>query len=205
VDAKKLTDKVPDWHEGLTDKERIFIEEYLLDFNGTQAAIRAGFRKPSAANRACAILNSTKGARAVERLLSARGAVRVRLLDEAAKAAFADTTDYAKIINGKLVVTDTDKLAVGKSLAIASISETITEFGSTITVKPYDKFTALAYMAKLLSLTVDRTEVSGPNGGPIEVVDGDDLQARLEARLALIAKRKAENAGGNEGGAPNAG
>lgn len=35
--------------DGLTDKERRFVEEYPIDFNATQAAIRAGYSKKSAA------------------------------------------------------------------------------------------------------------------------------------------------------------
>lgn len=34
----------------MTNKQRAFIEEYLIDFNGTQAAIRAGY-SPKTANR----------------------------------------------------------------------------------------------------------------------------------------------------------
>ncbi len=32
----------------LTDKQRVFIDEYLIDLNATQAAIRAGYSKDSA-------------------------------------------------------------------------------------------------------------------------------------------------------------
>ena len=32
----------------LTNKQRIFVDEYLLDFNGTRAAIKAGYSKRSA-------------------------------------------------------------------------------------------------------------------------------------------------------------
>ena len=34
----------------LTTKERRFVEEYLIDFNGTAAAIRAGYSDRTAAN-----------------------------------------------------------------------------------------------------------------------------------------------------------
>ncbi len=30
---------------GLTDKQKRFVEEYLIDLNATQAAIRAGYSK----------------------------------------------------------------------------------------------------------------------------------------------------------------
>ena len=34
--------------KGLTDKQKIFVYEYLIDFNATQAAIRAGYSKDTA-------------------------------------------------------------------------------------------------------------------------------------------------------------
>ena len=36
--------------ENLTDKEEAFCQEYIIDFNKTQAAIRAGYSKKSAGN-----------------------------------------------------------------------------------------------------------------------------------------------------------
>jgi len=34
--------------KGLTDKQAMFVQEYLVDFNATQAAIRAGYSKHTA-------------------------------------------------------------------------------------------------------------------------------------------------------------
>lgn len=41
---------------GLTKIQERFVEEYLIDFNGTQAAIRAGYAPKSAASRAWRLL-----------------------------------------------------------------------------------------------------------------------------------------------------
>lgn len=40
----------------LTDKQRLFITEYLIDFNQTQAAIRAGYSEKTARSIACEML-----------------------------------------------------------------------------------------------------------------------------------------------------
>ena len=40
----------------LTRKRKAFIQEYLKDFNGTQAAIRAGYKPSRAASTACNLL-----------------------------------------------------------------------------------------------------------------------------------------------------
>jgi phage terminase small subunit len=44
----------------LTDKQKRFVEEYLKDLNGTQAAIRAGFSKKSADKIAYQLLEKTR-------------------------------------------------------------------------------------------------------------------------------------------------
>jgi Terminase small subunit len=42
------TDHDAPWFNGLTTKQRRFVEEYCIDWNATQAAIRAGYSKDSA-------------------------------------------------------------------------------------------------------------------------------------------------------------
>ncbi|WP_218966792.1 terminase small subunit [Snodgrassella alvi] len=43
-----MTDKDNSAMSGLTDKQQRFVEEYLIDFNATQAAIRAGYSQKTA-------------------------------------------------------------------------------------------------------------------------------------------------------------
>jgi phage terminase small subunit len=44
----------------LTPQQRLFVHEYLLDRNGTQAALRAGYAQRSAASQACDLLKNPK-------------------------------------------------------------------------------------------------------------------------------------------------
>ena len=44
--------------KGLSDKQKVFAQEYLVDFNGTQAAIRAGYSKKSAKQQASRLLTN---------------------------------------------------------------------------------------------------------------------------------------------------
>ncbi len=37
----KLEDGCPPWAEGLSDRERAFVESYIVDLNPTEAAVRA--------------------------------------------------------------------------------------------------------------------------------------------------------------------
>lgn len=56
----------------LSDSEEIFVREYMTDWNGTQAAIRAGYSAKSAAQTAWSLLRKPKVREAIEALASAR-------------------------------------------------------------------------------------------------------------------------------------
>lgn len=44
----------------LKPKEERFCREYVIDYNGTQAAIRAGYKESDAHNRACRLLKKAE-------------------------------------------------------------------------------------------------------------------------------------------------
>lgn len=44
----------------LTDKQKKFCKEYVIDYNGTQAAIRAGYSEKTAKVQACQLLREEK-------------------------------------------------------------------------------------------------------------------------------------------------
>lgn len=53
----------------LTDKQRRFCEEYVADFNGCQAAIRAGYSKNSAKEQASRLLTNDNVSEYVKKLI----------------------------------------------------------------------------------------------------------------------------------------
>ena len=56
----------------LNKKQQCFCEEYIVDLNATQAAIRAGYSKRTAGVQAHALLKLPKIAQVVEELIAAR-------------------------------------------------------------------------------------------------------------------------------------
>lgn len=57
---------------GLTDKQQRFVEEYVVDLNATQAAIRAGYSEKTADVIGCENLGKPKIARAIQERKQAR-------------------------------------------------------------------------------------------------------------------------------------
>lgn len=57
---------------GLTDRQAKFVDEYLIDLNGTQAAIRAGYSAKTANEQAARLLANVSVSEAVREAMSGR-------------------------------------------------------------------------------------------------------------------------------------
>lgn len=137
---------------GLTPKQQRFVEEYLVDLNGTQAATRAGYSQKTAGHIAIELLrNPTIAAALKERrdcLSKETGITQKRVLDELAAIAFAKGTDFVTISHGIVHVLDTEDIPGDKLPAIAAIKDG--QCG--IEVKLHDKVRALELLGKHLAL-----------------------------------------------------
>lgn len=58
--------------DGLTDKQRLFVKEFMRDLNGTQAAIRTGYSAKTANEQAARLLANVSVRAAIEKRLEAR-------------------------------------------------------------------------------------------------------------------------------------
>lgn len=56
----------------LTPKQQLFVDEYIIDFNGTQAAIRAGYSELGARTEACRLLTNANIQKAVDKAIADR-------------------------------------------------------------------------------------------------------------------------------------
>jgi phage terminase small subunit len=180
----------------LNPRERRFVEEFIVDLNAKQAAIRAGLgRTPkSGMEIASRLRKKATVSAAISALMTERsGVTGAGVITEIARLAFAKMPDYAKIQNGALVITDTADLTEDQQAAISEITETVTEAGRTIRIKLHDKGAALDKLAKILSLYRERVELSGPNGGAIPLEAVVSARERVAERMNAI-KRKIEPA-----------
>ena len=80
----------------LTRKQRIFVAEYLVDFNGTQAAIRAGYSPRGAEVQAFRLLRIDKVRAEVQRLQDERLKARGITADYILKS-LHEVAEYCKV------------------------------------------------------------------------------------------------------------
>lgn len=137
----------------LTDKQKRFVDEYLVDLNATAAAKRAGYSEKTADRIGPELLGKTCVSAAIQAAIKRRQK-RVEItqdmvLEELAAIAFANGTDFATIThNGLVRLTPTDEVPEEKKKAVASIKEG--QYGTEI--KLHDKVRALELLGKHLGV-----------------------------------------------------
>jgi phage terminase small subunit len=158
----------------LTTKQQRFVEEYLIDLNATQAAIRAGYSKRSAEITGCKLLRVPKVASSIARAMEARSKRTKMDADEAfiefARVARSDMLNYMSFGAKGVVLRDSSELTEDQARAISEVSETVNAQGvRQIKIKLHDKNRALENVAKHLGLFVNRHEFSSRagNGDPV--------------------------------------
>ncbi len=137
----------------LTPKQERFCEEYLVDLNATQAAIRAGYSEKTADRIANQNLRKLEVCKRIEKLRkkqSERTEITAdRVLAELAAIAFADRTKISNIReNGEIAFTPTDNLSTDVKKTISGIE--CGKYG--IKVSTCDKVKALELLGKHLGL-----------------------------------------------------
>ncbi len=140
----------------LTKKQALFVQEYLVDLNATQAAIRAGYSPKTAGPMGGENLRKPEIGVAIQEALLERGqrleVTQDRVLQEFARIAFADMRTYTKWTPDGVTLINSDDLPDGASRVVAEVSETVTGTGKTVRFKLYSKQAALESLAKHLGM-----------------------------------------------------
>lgn len=158
----------------MTKKQKRFVEEYLIDLNATQAAIRAGYSPATAKEIGCENLTKPNIAAAVSQAMAERsrrtGINQDRVLQELARIGFAKITDVVDPETAKIRPdASDDDLACIQSIKIKP-----NEFGTEREVKLYDKKAALVDLGKHLGLFKDKLELNGDMDLNITIDYGED-------------------------------
>ena len=188
----------------LTPKQSRFVEEYLLDLNGKQAAIRAGYSPKTAEVQGSRLLRNAKVQKALEAAVQARSrrteVTADRVVAEFAKLAFADMRDYWPKM-GETV--DLHRLDQDRTAAIGEITiDEVVDAGGTLhrrtRLKLHDKKGALDSLARHLGMFVDRHAAEGSIEqimamSPAERVQlAEDIIERGKKYLPLLAEARAK-------------
>jgi phage terminase small subunit len=149
----------------LTARQRRFVEEYLVDLNGTQAAIRAGYSTKSAKQQSDQNLARENIKAAIDKAMAERskrtGINADRIIMELAKIALANASDLANFDEATVKDEATrDDTAAIQSIRVKRIP---TQDGCIIEreVKLYDKIRALELLGKHFNMFKDNVNLMG--------------------------------------------
>lgn len=185
----------------LSAKQKLFIQEYLIDLNASAAYVRAGYKSKNPDVDGHKLLVKPSIQEAVKEAMNERSKrteiTADRVLEEYAKIAFSNITDFLKINTAERVVGrkkvfdadgnesivpiydmvqgvelfDTDVVGKDKMSVVASVKQG--EFG--IEMKLHDKKGALDMLAKHLGIAKENSGLNINVG--VQIVDdigGDD-------------------------------
>jgi phage terminase small subunit len=175
--------------KGLTARQARFVAEYCVSLNATSAAIKAGYSEKSAMAQGSQQLMKPK---VREEICKKTGKVFTKLeisaervLEEIAKLAFFDPR---KLFESDGSPKQLHELDDETAMAVAGFEfvelfegtgDQKHAYGLLKKYKLTDKRASLELLGKYLKLFTDRTEITGKDGGPIQVRTLNDFYAEL--------------------------
>lgn len=193
---------------GLTPKQRQFCDEYLIDKNATQAAIRAGYSVKTAGEQGSRLLANHKVraylAKKTETAAQKLGITHEKVLGELAKLSFSNMQDFIRTTSDGDAYIDLSELTRDQAAALTEVQVDDYVDGrgddardvKRIKIKLADKRAALVDLGKHLGLFVEKLEVTGKDGKPlaptIAIVTPEDAARAYQDAL----KRAADASGG---------
>ncbi len=172
--------------KSLTHRHRLFVEEYLVDLHGRNAAIRAGYKPRYAGDSACRLLADPLVAGAVNEAMDKR-AQRTRVtadkvLKEYARIAFSDIRRFTELKDKEgLVIRPPGSLDDDDAAAVSEIT-----LAGGAKVKLHDKARALLALARHLGLF---ERYLRPPGNPeLQERNAESARAKLRAQIDAYAR-----------------
>lgn len=182
----------------LTPRQERFVQEYMLDLNASQAAIRAGYTEESPTVAAAQLLANNSVAEAIAEAkaeLARRNAEMVQgVVNEWAALAFSDIGHLIDFTDGGFRIRNGDEIPPSARRAISSIKVRRESGGEdkpptdVVEFKLWDKLDALAKLAQHFGL-INR---KGEPGTTTVNIGVNMQQASIEDMLKVYDAKRAE-------------
>ncbi|HZK34564.1 MAG TPA: terminase small subunit [Bacillota bacterium] len=190
----------------MTENQKRFADEYLIDLNATRAykaAYKSVTKDETAAQSGSRLLRNVNVRVYIDKKMAAREErteiTQDKVLKELAKIGFADLKDYLEYKTAKTVVEygDNGKPVIdykqivnvidSKEVDTSVIQEVSIAKDGTFKFKLYDKQKALDSIGKHLGMFIDKHEVTGKDGEPLQIESKEERQKRIDE---LLQKRE---------------
>lgn len=175
---------------GLNPKQIRFAEELAATKNnGTEAAKNAGYSPKTAAVQASKLLTNPKVRMLADHhlgLVSKQCNIdAMDVLKELACIAFANMKDYLTYVNDAITLTDMDDLTRGQAAAIAEVTSTDTQWGTTVRIKLHPKHPALVDIGRYLRMFDKADEDRPEDTRTLDEIKADRKKAEKALKEAV--------------------
>ena len=171
----------------LNPKQKRFAQEYVVDLNGTQAAIRAGYSEKTANEQAARLLANVSVQAIVQEAMQERDKrVEIsqdKILLELSRIAFGDLRGVVAWNGRAIELKDSDSLSEDDAATVSEVAETA---AGALKIKRYDKVKALELIMRHKGMLNDKLNLNLP---PEAIGVATCEQKALAARERLLALR----------------
>lgn len=165
--------------KALTPKQQRFVDEYLIDGNGTQAAIRAGYSEKTAYSIANENLSKPEIAAAIQ-----------SAMDERAKRTQIDADFVLQGITTAIRRCEQIEPVLDRKGEQVFVETPQGQMAAAFTYDAKNVLRGYELLGKHLKLFTDKVELTGKNGGPLET---RGAEMTPEQRREEIKRLLAEN------------
>ena len=160
----------------LTPRQSMFVKEYLVDLNGTQAAIRAGYSPRTANEQAARLLANVNISDAVAAGMAKRAAkVEINADYVLARLAEIDRMDVLDIMNDDMTLKPVSAWPSSwrrylSGFDVAEMKDGQDAIGVLKKIKWPDKVKNLELLGKHVGVGAfsEKVQLSGPDSGPVQ-------------------------------------
>lgn len=153
-------------HDGpLSKRQAAFVREYLIDFNATQAALRAGYSPKAARSVASRMLTFANVQTAIQAGQQAKDktafGLREQVICELSRIAFGDPRKLMTWEGRSMRLRDSEGLTDDDVAQVAEVGSSNGPKGSSVKLKRFDKVKALELLGRHVGLFQERRDDGG--------------------------------------------
>ncbi len=194
--------------DSLTPKQQRFVEEYLIDLNATQAAIRAGYSEKTARSAGSRLLTNVNIKPVIQAAMDAR-AKRLEIsadnvLKELARIGFTDIRDLVAWDEEHVGFRPSGQLTDDQAAVVSEVFSEAHSFTDKagnvhktlkLRLKTYDKLAALRDIGRHLKLFTDNVEHAVTGGvlvvpGSVEPGEWEKVVREQQNQLSALASQR---------------